>query len=260
MHRDNGPLIPIHFHLNGRAVKTRVRPNQTLVQFLRDELHNWEVKEGCGNGNCGACAVLVDNVPRLACLMLAVQIDGAHVTTASGLGDSEHLHPLQEAFIRHGAIQCGFCTPGMLIAAKHLLDNNPRPTREEIREAISGNLCRCTGYQKIIEAIEDVCRASSVDDIEEALTTCGLVGASVPRVDALDKALGITQYAQDYTLPGMLHAGVLRSPYASARIVSIDATSARQLEGVYAVVTAHDIAGQKTIAGPLKIKMPVLAS
>jgi carbon-monoxide dehydrogenase small subunit len=147
-------LLSIQFQINGKTVSTNARPNQTLLELLRDDLHQWDVKNGCSKGDCGSCTVLVDGVTRLACLVLAAQVQGTTVLTAQGLGDAEHLHHLQKSFISNGAIQCGFCTPGMLITAKALLDKHPHPTRHEIREAISGNLCRCTGYQKIIDAIE----------------------------------------------------------------------------------------------------------
>ena len=157
---DSEHLRSMTFRLNGEVVNAKVKANQTLLDFLRDELHSWEVKNGCSKGDCGSCAVLVNGVARQACLALVMQVDGADLLTVHGMGDVEHVHPLQEAFISHGAIQCGFCTPGMLIAAKALLDQNPHPTREEIREAISGNLCRCTGYQKIVDAIEAVSQTS----------------------------------------------------------------------------------------------------
>jgi len=261
MDRINIQRVPVRFKLNGELVYAQVKPNQTLLRFLRDELHHWEVKEGCGDGNCGACTVLVDNVPRPSCLLLAAQVDGADVTTVCGLGDAENLHALQEAFIRHGAIQCGFCTPGMLTVVKALLDNNPYPTREEIREALSGNLCRCTGYQKIIDAVEEVSKTNSSKKhrVEEVVNSSRLIGESIPRLDALDKALGKTRYAQDYSMPGMLHAGVLRSPYPSAQILSIDTTLARQIKGLHAIITGGDIPGKRVFDGPLKIIMPVLA-
>jgi carbon-monoxide dehydrogenase small subunit len=151
-------LHSIQFELNGKPLNADVRPDQTLLEFLRDDLHQWDVKNGCSRGDCGSCTVLVNGVTRLACLLLAVQVDGATLLTAQGLGDAEHPHPLQQSFVSHGAIQCGFCTPGMLITARALLDRCPHPTREEIREAISGNLCRCTGYQKIVNAIESTAK------------------------------------------------------------------------------------------------------
>ena len=147
-------LYPVHFQLNGVSTSVQVSPTQTLLELLRNDLHEWDVKSGCGKGDCGSCAVLLDGEVRLACLVLAVQADKTTVTTVRALGDGDRLHPLQEMFVRYGAVQCGFCTPGMLITAKALLDRHPHPTREQIRDALAGNLCRCTGYQAIIDAIE----------------------------------------------------------------------------------------------------------
>jgi carbon-monoxide dehydrogenase small subunit len=145
----------ISVKVNGREVRGRIPAQTTLLDFLRSS-NFIEVKRGCDHGDCGACTVLVDGQAVLSCLTLALQVQGRKITTAAGLGSWEQLHPLQEAFVKHEALQCGFCTPGMLMTAKALLDKNPRPGREEIREAIAGNLCRCTGYQKIVDAIEEV--------------------------------------------------------------------------------------------------------
>ena len=144
----------IRFLINGKEVQVDVPPHWTLLRLLREGLGLTGTKEGCGIGECGACTVLLDGMPVNSCLVLAPKVEGRRVETIEGLGSRDLLHPLQKAFIEHGAIQCGFCTPGMLMASKALLDRNPQPTREEIKEAISGNLCRCTGYQQIIEAIE----------------------------------------------------------------------------------------------------------
>ena len=151
-------LYQVQFRLNGERRAASVLAEQSLLALLRQDLHVWEVKEGCGKGDCGSCAVLVDGKVRLACLMLAVQVDQTEILTVRGLGDEKHLHPLQEMFLQHGAVQCGFCTPGMLMTAKALLDSHPHPTRAEIRAAIAGNLCRCTGYQAIVDAIEAASR------------------------------------------------------------------------------------------------------
>lgn len=140
--------------VNGRTVRAEVPATRTLLEFLREDLGLTGTKEGCGKGECGACTVLVDGKPVNSCLMLAYQADGKQVVTIEGLERDGSLHPIQEAFVAEGAVQCGFCTPGMIMSAKALLDANPSPTRDEIRQAISGNLCRCTGYAKIIRAIE----------------------------------------------------------------------------------------------------------
>jgi carbon-monoxide dehydrogenase small subunit len=143
----------VPFTLNGQPVQITVKATTTLLDALRDECHVTGPKKGCGTGDCGSCTVLLDGEPVNSCLVLAVTVRGKNVVTVEGLGDPEHLHPLQKAFHEHYASQCGFCTPGMLLVAKSLLDKNPNPTREEVQEAISGNLCRCTGYVKIIDAI-----------------------------------------------------------------------------------------------------------
>ncbi|HSB04459.1 MAG TPA: (2Fe-2S)-binding protein [Thermodesulfobacteriota bacterium] len=144
----------IEFILNGICLEVPVAPHWTLLRLLREKLGLTGTKEGCGMGECGACTVLLDGTPVHSCLLLAPKVEGREVQTIEGLGSRESLHPLQQSFIDHGAVQCGFCTPGILMSSKALLEKNPHPTREEVKEAISGHLCRCTGYQQIIEAIE----------------------------------------------------------------------------------------------------------
>jgi carbon-monoxide dehydrogenase small subunit len=139
--------------VNGEEVEGWVDPRRTLVDFLRDDLNLTGTKKGCDLGNCGACTVLMDGKPINSCLVLAVEAEGSEILTIEGLSDGSKLHPIQEAFMEHGAVQCGYCTPGMILSAKALLDENPYPTEDEVREAIAGNLCRCTGYKKIVEAI-----------------------------------------------------------------------------------------------------------
>jgi len=148
----------IRFVINGKAVEVEVPPHWTLLRLLREKLGLTGTKEGCGIGECGACTVLLDGEPVNACLVLAPKVEGKRVETVEGLGSRESLHPLQQSFIEHGAVQCGFCTPGILMASKALLERNRHPTREEIKVAISGHLCRCTGYHQIIEAIEAVAK------------------------------------------------------------------------------------------------------
>ena len=143
----------IRLFVNGEPREGTVEPRTSLVDFLRDGLDLTGTHVGCEHGVCGACTVLLDGEPVRACLLLAIQMDGAQVTTIEGLADGERLHPLQQAFWDHHGLQCGFCTPGILLTAKALLDENPEPTDAEIREAIAGNLCRCTGYHFIVEAI-----------------------------------------------------------------------------------------------------------
>ncbi len=139
--------------VNGEWMEATVEPQVTLLELLREEWHLTGPKRGCDEGDCGACTVLLDGQPVNSCLVLAVRANGREAMTVEGLGEEEHLHPLQEAFIRQGALQCGFCGGGMLMAAKALLDANPTPTEGDVRRALAGNLCRCTGYTKIIEAV-----------------------------------------------------------------------------------------------------------
>jgi carbon-monoxide dehydrogenase small subunit len=153
--------VKVHLKVNGLAYETEVEPRRTLLELIREDLELTGTKEGCGLGECGTCTVLLDGKPIKSCITLAVQANGREVTTIEGLEKSDGtLHPLQQAFIDHGAIQCGFCTPGMILSGKALLDENPRPTELEVRQAIAGNLCRCTGYQKIVEAILSVASKS----------------------------------------------------------------------------------------------------
>lgn len=147
--------VGIRVNVNGADVSAQVEPRQSLLAFLRDRLGLLGTREGCGKGDCGSCTVLVNGRPVLACIMFAFQADGGRVVTIEGLSDGEKLDVVQQCFVRRGAIQCGFCTPAMILTAKALLDDKPRPTRDEIREAISGVLCRCTGYKKIVDAVEE---------------------------------------------------------------------------------------------------------
>jgi len=152
--------IEVTITVNGTKHRLTVGPKERLLDTLRERLHLTGTKEGCGVGECGACTVILDGEAVHSCMVLTAQADGSEVLTVEGLEVEGRLHPLQEAFIKHHAVQCGFCTPGMLMSAKALLDKNPNPTREEIKTAIEGNLCRCTGYEQIIEAIESVAAGS----------------------------------------------------------------------------------------------------
>ena len=146
----------VTFNINGEPQEILVQPWTTLLEAVRDELQLTGTKEGCGNGNCGACTVLLDGRAVNSCCVLTVEVEGQDVVTIEGLAKNGKLDPLQESFIEYGALQCGFCTPGFLVSARAFLDSNPHPTEEEIRLAIAGNLCRCTGYDKIVRAIQAV--------------------------------------------------------------------------------------------------------
>jgi aerobic-type carbon monoxide dehydrogenase small subunit (CoxS/CutS family) len=148
----------ISLRVNNEDYRVEVKPEETLVEVLRTKLMLTGTKKGCGSGECGACTVLLNGKTVKSCLVLAITVDGSHIITVEGLASKTDLHPLQKAFREHGALQCGFCTPGILMSVVGFLERNPHPTRDEIKEAISGHLCRCTGYIKIIEAIESVCR------------------------------------------------------------------------------------------------------
>jgi carbon-monoxide dehydrogenase small subunit len=155
---DRAGKVLLRLKVNGKPVEVNVNPTWTLLKVIRDELKLTGTKKGCEQGDCGACTILLDGKAVNACLVLAEQAEGKSIETIEGLGTPENLHPLQKSFIKHGAVQCGFCTPGMLMSAKALLAENPHPTAGEIKRGISGNLCRCTGYVKIIKAVQEVAK------------------------------------------------------------------------------------------------------
>jgi CO/xanthine dehydrogenase Mo-binding subunit/aerobic-type carbon monoxide dehydrogenase small subunit (CoxS/CutS family) len=233
--------IPISLHINGRLETLEIPPYRTLLEVLREELHLTGTKCGCEDGSCGTCTVLLNGSPVRSCLLLAAEVQGQEIVTIEGLAQGEKLHPVQEAFVKYGGIQCGFCTPGMILTAKALLDKNSKPTEQEIRQAISGNLCRCTGYTKIVDSI----MAASGQEVpsihkEEFPTPYSVVGKRTSRIDSIPKAKGEAKYSGDLYLPGMLYAKVLRSPYAHAKILHIDVSRAEKLPGVRAIITGKD--------------------
>jgi carbon-monoxide dehydrogenase small subunit len=148
----------ISLKINGQEYELAIHPNRTLLEVLREDLTLTGTKEGCDDGVCGTCTVLLNGAPIRSCLYLAIEAQGKEVTTIEGLAEGERLHPIQQAFIEHGAIQCGYCSPGMILTAKALLDKNPMPTEQDIKLAIAGNFCRCTGYNKIVTAIKAGCQ------------------------------------------------------------------------------------------------------
>lgn len=152
--------MKIRFTLNGKPTEMDAPPDSRVIDLLREDLGLTGAKEGCGSGECGACTILVDGETRLSCLMLSAQLEGRSVQTIEGIAQGDELHPVQQSFIEHGAVQCGYCTAGMVLTSLDLLKRNPSPSRDEIRRAISGNLCRCTGYQKIVDAVEQASRGS----------------------------------------------------------------------------------------------------
>jgi 4-hydroxybenzoyl-CoA reductase alpha subunit len=228
------------FKVNGDEVELACSPHKTLLEVLREDLNLTGTKHGCELGECGTCAVLVDEKPILSCLALGFDMAGREVTTIEGLARGNRLHSLQEAFADLCAAQCGYCTPAFLLTAKELLDRNPQPSRAEIKEALSGNLCRCTGYLKIFEAIELTATGEPGDkgkggegDVE--------AGRCRRKIDARSKCTGQTRFADDIELPRMLAAKLLRSPVPHALIKGIDVSRARALPGVKAIITGDDL-------------------
>ena len=235
------------FTVNGRSVS--VERDQTLLRYLRDTLRLTSVKDGCGEGACGTCTVLMDGKPVRACIQRTGRLEGKTILTAEGLSDFEK-DVYTYAFGRAGAVQCGFCIPGMVMSAKGLLDRNPSPTREEAAFAIRNNICRCTGYVKIIDAIllaAELFRKGGVPDAPEDWS----LGRRVPRVDAAEKVTGAGVYPDDVYLDGMLHGSAVRSEYPRARVLAIHTEAAKALPGVACVLTADDIPGQNKV-GHLK--------
>jgi aerobic-type carbon monoxide dehydrogenase small subunit (CoxS/CutS family) len=225
--------------VNGWERDVAVRPDRSLVDALRDDFGLTGTKRACNEGECGSCSVLLDGEVVNACLVLAIEAQGHEITTIEGLATDGKLDPLQQAFAENFASQCGYCTPGMILTAKALLARNPKPADDEIRHAIRGNLCRCTGYSKIVDAI----RAASGQAAERSyrLSRHPVVGKPATRIDAFEKVTGKAPYAYDMALPGMLHGEILRSPHAHARITRIDTGAARKLPGVVAVLTQEDM-------------------
>jgi 4-hydroxybenzoyl-CoA reductase subunit alpha len=238
----------VNLVVNDIAHEVAVRPGDTLLDLLRDELRLTGTKRGCELGDCGACTVILDGEPVNSCLTLACEAAGKRVETIEGIAAGGELHPIQQAFVECGAIQCGFCTPGMILRAKALLAANPRPGIEETREALSGNLCRCTGYTKIMEGVATASHYLQGEKPEElhhepqrSTTDLSIVGKRLPKLDAPTKATGRAQYTDDIVLPNMIFGKLLLSPVPHARIRSVDVTKARALPGVKAVLTGAEV-------------------
>jgi len=239
--------VDITLTVNGRTVSRRVESRQSLVDFLRYELQLTGSHVGCEHGVCGACTVRVDDTPVRGCLLLAVQADGCRVETIEGLAERGAILELQRCFREENALQCGFCTPGMLLTAHELLERHPQPDDAAIREAISGNYCRCTGYHAIVRAVS---RAAALRQGRTPPTAVqgepdadgGYIGRSVVRPQTARHVAGRGAYTDDLVLPRMLHAAFVRSPHAHARIAAIDPAEARAMPGVLAVVTGREMA------------------
>ena len=259
----------VRAEVNGEQVEFLCEPHQSLLECLRDILELTGAKEGCNDGNCGACSVLLDGRLVNACLVLGVEIEGQAVMTVEGLADWRGLHPIQQAIITEDGLQCGYCTPGVLMAAKALLDREPDPSEDRIRTWMAGNLCRCTGYDGIIHAVRSAAaklagRGNSKGAIPQAASFAAepgehvssdsvgdyaVIGTRPPRLDAVEKVTGRARFGPDVSAPRLLHGKMLRSPHAHARIWSIDTSRAAEFPGVHAVVTAEDLIAAEDRAG-----------
>jgi len=233
------------FTVNGRLVELDIAPSAFLADVLRGQLGLTGVKIGCNEAECGICTVLVDGVPVNSCIYPALKAHGASVETIEGLACNGQLHPLQQAFIDQGAVQCGFCTPGLIMTAKALLDANPQPDEEDIRHALKDTYCRCTGYVSVIAAIRQAAGQNGHLELPDTRPALNVVGRPLPRPDAVAKVTGAAKYTDDYTFPNMLHACTLRANIPHARIVRIDVSKAEALPGVAAVLTHKDVPGAK---------------
>ncbi|HTJ23850.1 MAG TPA: molybdopterin cofactor-binding domain-containing protein [Gemmatimonadaceae bacterium] len=244
----SGELL-VHLTVNGQPRTVAVRPNVTLLSVLRDHLELTGTKRGCATGDCGACTVQMDGEAAAACLTLAVEAEGSVVTTVEGLSRDGDLHPLQKAFVKHGALQCGYCTAGALMSAKALIDREPHPSRDEITDALSGNLCRCASYPRMISAVEHwtefehtpLDTAPHREDEGDQARDHAVVGHAVPRYDGPDKVSGRAKYTADIRLPDTLVGKILGSPVAHGILRRVDASHARALPGVLAVITGADV-------------------
>jgi aerobic-type carbon monoxide dehydrogenase small subunit (CoxS/CutS family) len=255
--------LTLELTVNGRAVKRRADPSTRLLDFIREDLGLTGAKEGCGAGECGTCSVFVDGKLVKSCLMPVAKAQGAKIETIEGLAPKAgDLTEMQRAFHKTGASQCGYCIPGMVMAATSALRENPEAGIEEIKERLGGNICRCTGYTKIFEAVElareVIAGRLTMAALEADPAGESFIGNNVRRLDAPSKVAGRLRYAGDMVMPHMLHMQVLRSPYAHARIVSIDTSEAEALPGVACVITCDDVPGEDNF-GVFVHDQPVMA-
>jgi putative selenate reductase molybdopterin-binding subunit len=245
-------------NVNGQQYTVAIDDSDTLVDVLRDKLQLTGAKKGCGQGDCGACTVLIDDKAVNSCLVLASTVNGKAITTIEGLDESGELTALQKSFVNEGGMQCGFCTPGMVMSASALLRKNPEPADEEIKEALVGNLCRCTGYTGIMRSVQNYKKYSG-SETQTGESDQGGVGVSIPRVDAADKVTGRAKYTADIYLPNMIHGKLLGSPIAHGLVKKIDVSKAKALPGVLAVLTGADVTDTKHGVSPARYDEDVLA-
>ena len=256
----------ITINVNGDRYEVAVKPSTTLLDLLREELRLTGTKKGCELGDCGACTVIMDGKAVNSCLVLAVDAAGKKIETIEGLAKGGELHPIQRAFVEKGSIQCGYCTPGMIMRTKSLFDKNPNPSRQDIQSELSGNLCRCTGYTKIIEAVEtarDYLHGVKPPELvfmpQRSAIDLSVVGKRLPKIDAPDKATGRALYTDDIVLPNMIYGKLLLSPVPHARIISIDTSLAKALAGVKVVLTGADVPDVRWGTSPPRYDETILA-
>ncbi|MFQ3303069.1 MAG: aerobic-type carbon monoxide dehydrogenase small subunit (CoxS/CutS family), partial [Planktomarina sp.] len=257
------PKLRIDLEVNNRKITKETDAHKRLLDFLRDDLNLTGTKEGCGAGECGTCSVFVDGKLVKSCLMPVAKASGAKIQTIEGLADPGTLTTMQKAFHKTGASQCGYCIPGMVMAATSALRENPQADIEEIKERLGGNICRCTGYTKIFEAVELAKAVISGDVPEEALSEDAVgdsyIGHSVRRLDAPSKVSGRLRYAADMKMHDMLQMQVLRSPHPHAKIVSIDTSEAEAMDGVVCVITSDDVPEKTDGFGVFVHDQPIMA-
>lgn len=241
-------------NINGKTYT--VTENTKLIRFLRDDLKLTSVKDGCAQGACGTCTVIIDSKAQKACIPSIEKLDGKTIITCEGLSKREK-EVYAYAFSHCGAVQCGFCIPGMVMSAKALLDQNQNPTRDDIKQAIKNNICRCTGYKKIVDAIMLCAEIFRNNTPVPHTEFTGLLGESMHRVDAKEKTLGEAIYTDDIYMGGMLYGGAVRSKYPRAKVLSINTDKAKALDGVFAVITEKDLQGNRKV-GHIKKDWDVL--
>lgn len=255
-------MTELNITVNGKNYSLEVDESRTLAQFLRQDLGLTGTKIGCEEAECGICTVWVDGQSVDSCIYPVFKAEGSHITTIEGLAQGDELHPMQKNFIDHGAVQCGYCTPGLIMTSAALIEDNANPSEHDIKVALKDTLCRCTGYSSVIRAIQSAAAekrgegALPVQDppVAEPLS---VISKSVPPIEVREKVTGKAKYTDDYSFGGMLFARTLRSPYAHAKILSIDTSEAENLSGVHAVLTHKDIPGEN-IHGLVYLDWPVL--
>ena len=254
-------MLSLNFIVNRKPVSVEIEPHEYLAYVLRYRLGLTGTKIGCDEAECGACTVMVNGTSVDSCVYPALKAQGAEVLTIEGLADTwqgnghaPHLHPLQAQFIQQGATQCGFCTPGILMQSKALLDQNSHPTDEDIKVALKDTFCRCGCYVSIMNAIkfaadevngEKGADADTIPNLPQVKNPMNVIGKPRPRPDAVAKVTGAAKYTDDYEFPNMLHGATLRAKFSHANILNIDTSKAKALKGVRAVLTHTDVPGSK---------------